>query len=172
MHGAQLAGGGRESTAARAYSIFVLDWCVAQQGTTHGKLVARQAHDKILRASHSRKTHIKVSTAGSLKAPSSAFTGLLEAWHGVPYKLFCHYAYAIWLPDIGNMLLVGFASFEQSCWSSGRVLDTLQLYLCSYPERCCVHQDVDLQRFTVVLISFPSRADNVFIWGGSNDSRR
>jgi hypothetical protein len=23
--------------------------------------------------------------------------------------LFCHYAYAIWLPDLGNMLLVGFA---------------------------------------------------------------
>jgi hypothetical protein len=29
-------------------------------------------------------------------------------------KLFCHYAYAIWLPDLGNMLLVGFASFEQA----------------------------------------------------------
>jgi hypothetical protein len=24
------------------------------------------------------------------------------------------YAYAIWLPDLGNMLLVGFASFEQA----------------------------------------------------------
>jgi hypothetical protein len=29
-------------------------------------------------------------------------------------KLFCHYAYAIWLPDLGNMLLVGFASYEQA----------------------------------------------------------
>jgi hypothetical protein len=29
-------------------------------------------------------------------------------------KLFGHYAYAIWLPDLGNMLLVGFASFEQA----------------------------------------------------------
>jgi hypothetical protein len=23
----------------------------------------------------------------------------------------------------------------------GRVIDTLQLYLCSFPERCCAHQD-------------------------------
>jgi hypothetical protein len=56
-------------------------------------------------------------------------------------KLFCHYAYAIWLLDLGNMLLVGFASFEQAAGQVGRVIDTLQLYLCSLPERCCVHQD-------------------------------
>jgi hypothetical protein len=56
-------------------------------------------------------------------------------------KLFCHYAYAIWLPDLGNMLLVGFASFEQAAGRVERVIDTLQLYLCSFPERYCVHQD-------------------------------
>jgi hypothetical protein len=55
--------------------------------------------------------------------------------------LFCHYAYAIWLPDLGNMLLVGFASFKQAAGRVGRVIDALQLNLCSFSERCCAHQD-------------------------------
>jgi hypothetical protein len=32
----------------------------------------------------------------------------------VLWLVLLYYAYAIWSPDVGNMLLVGFASFEQA----------------------------------------------------------
>jgi hypothetical protein len=44
----------------------------------------------------------------------------------------CLRHWMIWLPDLGNMLLVGFASFEQAAGRVGRVIDTLQLYLRSF----------------------------------------
>jgi hypothetical protein len=39
-----------------------------------------------------------------------------STWELLPpqSEVVCRYAYAIWLPDLGNMLLVGFTSFEQA----------------------------------------------------------
>jgi hypothetical protein len=60
--------------------------------------------------------------AGAVKLLTTPGAGSTADSSGPPtvstHMLFCHYAYAIWLPDLGNMLLVGFASFEQA---AGRV---------------------------------------------------
>jgi hypothetical protein len=62
--------------------------------------------------------------------------------------------------------------FSHAPWHDimvGCVADTPHIHLCFILERRCVHQDAYIVIYykSFVLISFLSRVDNVFNWGGS-----